>query len=230
MYCVKCGVKLADTEKQCPLCQTDTSVWQLPRPETDPLYPGDRIPKPPLRSGVVNGTILFLFCIPLLLTFLVDLQANRKMEWFFYVAGALVVLYVTVALPLWFRRVNPVIFVPCDFAALALYLLLIERMTGGSWFLPFALPVTGGIGLIVTAVVTLLRYLKKGRLYVFGGAGIALGAMLLLVEFLMGVSFGFRFSGWSMYPLVILGLLGGMLIFLGINKTAREKMERRFFL
>ena len=40
------------------------------------------------------------------------------------VAGALVVSYVVLALPVWFRRPNPVIFVPCDFAAAALYLLL----------------------------------------------------------------------------------------------------------
>jgi hypothetical protein len=37
------------------------------------------------------------------------------------------------------------------------------------------------------------------------------------------------FSGWSVYTLIVLVLLGGTLIFLGINKTARERMERRFF-
>ena len=34
-------------------------------------------------------------------------------------------------LPLWFRRPNPVIFVPVDFAAIGLYLLYINFATGG---------------------------------------------------------------------------------------------------
>ena len=48
----------------------------------------------------------------------------------------------------------PVIFTPCAFAAAALYVLYIQWMTGGSWYLTFALPVIVGLTLIVTAVVS----------------------------------------------------------------------------
>ena len=37
MYCIQCGVKLADTEKQCPLCGTVVFHPDLPRPEAEPL-------------------------------------------------------------------------------------------------------------------------------------------------------------------------------------------------
>ena len=83
----------------------------------------------------------------------------------------------------------------------------------------------------MTAVVTLLKYVRKGHLYIIGGAFIALGAFMPLMEFLMNLTFGFpQAFVWSIYPLVSLVLLGGMLIFLAICRPARETMGRKFFL
>ena len=230
MYCANCGIKLGDSEEKCPLCSTRPGD-PISREMTAPrLYPANRYPKVTVKKGALNGTILFLFAIPLFVTLFIDLQMEAGLSWFWYACGALVLGYIIVALPLWFHKPNPVIFVPCDFAAAALYLLLIQQISGGTWFLPFALPVIAGLALPVCAMVTLLRYLRKGRLYIFGGFLLALGGLMLLAEFLMTAAFAASFMGWSLYPLVVLGLLGGLLIFLGINKTAREKMERRFFL
>ena len=230
MYCVKCGIRLADGEEKCPLCDTATSLHSLPRAARQPLYPAGQYPAAPKGAGVRNGAILFLFCLPLLVCLFVDLQVDDRLSWFYYVTGAAVVLYVIAALPAWFREPNPVIFVPCSFAACAAYLLLIDLLTGGGWFLPFALPVAVVLTLIVTAVVVLTRYIKKGWLYIFGGAGLALGGFMIQVELMVIAVFGRPFTGWSVYPLIALGGLGAFLIFLGINHTAREKMERKFFL
>ena len=228
MYCVNCGVRLADTEEKCPLCDVAVGT-ALPGRQEAPLYPPDRIPYTKVNKGAVNGAFLILWMIPLLVVLFVDLQVDWVFGWSYYVAGAMVMAYVIFALPLWFQKPNPVVFVPCSFGAVAAYLYLVAWLTGGSWYFGFALPVTGGLALVVTAVVTLLRYVKKGRLYILGGAFMALGAMMLLAELLMMHTFSLPFSGWSVYPLIVLVLLGGTLIFLGINKTARERMERRFF-
>jgi len=230
MYCVKCGIRLEGTEEKCPLCDTQCSIHYLKGDMEPSLYPKGKYPPKPAGNAVRSGAILFLFVMALLVSFFVDLQPDQSLGWSYYAAGAVVLLYVVAALPGWFRDPNPVVFVPCDFGAVLLYLLMIALLSGGKWFLPFALPVTGMIGLIVTTVVVLLRYLRKGRLYVLGGAGMALGGVIVVMELLMGIAFGTAFSGWSVYPLIVLVLLGGMLIFLAINKTAREKMERKFFL
>lgn len=229
MYCANCGIKLGDAEERCPLCSTRPGD-PIPREMTGPrLYPANRYPKVSVKKGALNGTILFLFAIPLFVTLFIDLQMDGGLSWFWYACGALVLGYITVALPIWFRKPNPVIFVPCDFAAAALYLLLIQQMTGGTWFLPFALPVTAGAGITVTAVIALLRYVRRGRLYIFGGAFLAAGMQAVLLEYLLGPAFGIRFVGWSVYPLIVLAALGGLLIFLAINGVARERMERKLF-
>ena len=229
MYCIHCGVKLADTEKVCPLCGTEVFHPHLRQPEAVPLYPRDRAPHVRPRNGAVNGSILALFLLPLLITFLVDLRTADGLSWFGFAAGGLAVAYVVFALPRWFRRPNPVIFVPCGFAAAALYLLYIDLTVDGGWFLPFAFPVTAGLALIVCAVVVLLRCLRRGRLYIVGGAVMALGGLTVLIEGRIAVCFSIPFVGWSFYPLAAMLLLGGLLIFLAINGAAREKMERRLF-
>lgn len=231
MYCVNCGVQLADTEKQCPLCGVTAFHPQILRPEGESLYPGQAYPAQQVSPTGVLVILTALFLLPMITTLLCDLQINGCVTWSGYVIGALFLGYELFVLPFWFRKPNPVIFVPCAFAAVALYLLYINLAVQGNWFLSFAFPVTGGVGLIVTAVVTLMRYVRRGQLYIFGGAAVALGAFMPLVEFLSCLTFHVnRFTGWSLYPLTALVLLGGTLIFLAICRPARETMERKFFL
>ncbi len=230
MYCINCGVKLADSEKKCPLCGVVPYHPDLPREPGDPLYPPNRYPSTEVKPKVAQAVILILFLLPMITTLQIDLRLNGAVTWSGYVIGALTVGYVTLALPGWFRKPNPVIFVPCGFAAVGLYLLYISLVTEGGWFLSFAFPMVGGVGLVVTAVVTLVRYVRRGLLYIFGGAAIALGGLMLLMEFLIGITFRVPFVGWSIYPLGALVLLGGFLIYLAINHSAREMMERKMFI
>ena len=230
MYCVNCGVKLADSEKQCPLCGTEVFHPAISRPEGAPLYPREYQPELQVSRTGVRVITLALFLLPILICLQCDLLVSGTVSWSGYVAGSLSVLYVIAVLPSWFHKPNPVIFVPCSFAAVGLFLLYISLVTRGGWFLSFAFPVTGGICLIVTAVVTLLRYVRKGILFILGGSLAALGGFMPLVEFLLVITFpAIEFHWWSLYPLTALVILGGTLIFLGICKPARETMERKLF-
>lgn len=231
MYCINCGVKLADTEKACPLCGVVVFHPELHQGEGERLFPANQAPAPQVNSRAIQIVLTTAFLMAALITALCDLQINKTVTWCGYVIGALLVGYVMLVLPLWLRRPNPVVFVPCSFAAIGGYLLYINLASGGSWFLSFAFPVVGFIALVVTAVVALLRYLRRGGLYIFGGAAVALGAFMPLMEYLMCFTFEpLRFAGWSWYPLIALVLLGIMLIFLALCRPARETMERKFFL
>jgi len=231
MYCIKCGVQLAESEKSCPLCGTKVYHPDLPTPQGEPLYPDQKHPSRPVTVGPLPILLTVACLMAAVIVFLCDLQVYHRVSWSGYVMGALVVGYISLALPLWFQKPNPVIFIPCGFAAGGCYLLYISLYTRGGWFLSFAFPVLGGIALIVTTVVTLCYYLKKGRLYVFGGAAVALGGLMLLTEFLLNFTFAIpRFIGWSLYPLSALVIIGALLIFLAICRPARESMERKFFI
>lgn len=229
MYCVNCGVQLGDQEHRCPICSMPVVLPEGAAVTGKPLYPqkNNRIPEKNGKGFVIAMSALYAMVIAVVL--LCD-GVNGAFSWCGYAIGGLLLSYVGLILPGWFRKPNPVIFVPCFFAAAALYLLYIDLAVGGKWFLSFAFPVVGGICLIVTAVVTLLRYLRRGRLYIFGGGLMGFGGMFLLLECLLAVTFPrVGFLGWSVYPLAALFLLGGFLIFLGICRPARETMKRKLF-
>lgn len=232
MYCIKCGVKLADTEKQCPLCQTVVFHPDITREEAEPLYPQSSYPAPVVSSRGLQIILTALFLLPMLITLQCDLFISGRVSWSGYVIGALVLGYVALVLPWWFRRPNPVVFVPCSFGVLGLYLLYIDLSVRGGWFLSFALPVVGFIGALVTAVVALFRYVRRGQLYILGGAFAALGAFMPLMGFLLNLTFykSPSFAFWSLYPMTPLVLLGGTLIFLAICRPARETMQRKLFI
>ena len=232
MYCVKCGVKLADSEKVCPLCGPRVFHPDLPQPQGEPPYPPDPRPR---NEEVSRSGVLFILTVlallPAILFILCDWRINGSIVWSGYASGGVALLYILVALPLWFRRPNPVIFVPIDFVAIGLYLLYINFATGGHWFLSFAFPVTGAIGLLVTAMVTLLRYLPDGHLYVVGGGLILSGGIAVLIEFLINLTFQLHETFfWSLYPLTAGVVLGGMLLVVAGCKPLRQSLHRKFFI
>lgn len=231
MYCVKCGVKLSDTETSCPLCRTRVYHPDIPRKTAEPLYPQELDYDPPVNSQVAQFIISVTYLIAILISLVCDLQLGGGLTWSGYVIGGLLLSYVIIILPTWFARPNPVVLVPCDFAAAGLYLLYINLATGGRWFLSFAFPVTGFVALLVTAVVVLRRYIRRGRLYVFGGAIAAMGGFMPVMELLLSITFPqIPFIGWCYYPMIALVLVGGLLIFLAIYRPARHAMVRKFFI
>ena len=232
MYCIKCGVELADSEKSCPLCQTPVFHPLFAERASEPLYPS--IQNSPLKLrpwGLLIVVTALLFLLPVIVTILIDLQVRGTVTWSGYVVGALQMLYVMAVLPAWFHRPNPVIFVPCSFVSIGLYLLYISVVTDGRWFLTFAFPVLGALGLIVTTTVTLCRYIHRGRLYIFGGSAITLGLFMPVLEMLLNYTFHRpRFIGWSYYPLSALVILGIILLVVALCKPVRESFSKRFFL
>ena len=229
MYCINCGVALEDTEKVCPLCNTKVYHPDITRPSAEPLYPLDKYPKAKSARKALSGGLIIVFAIPLVLGLFSDFMTGGNLSWSLVMAASLVLSYIYFALPLWFKKANPVIFIPCDIAATILFLHYINFYVGGDWFWTFALPVTVGFGLVLSALVTLFRYVKRGKLYMLGGSFIAFGGMVFLVEILLDFTFGVDFLGWSIYPMSVLLLCGGLLIYLAINSAAREAVARKLF-
>ena len=231
MYCASCGVKLSDSEKKCPLCGLPAYHPEIRRSESESNYPAHLYPEQEVSPWGIKVLVLTVFLLPLITVILCDIPIHGKVTWSGYVIGALILLYTATVLPFWFRKPNPVIFVPIAFAVACLYLLYINYAVDGDWFLSFAFPVTGFFALIITAIVTLVRYIRRGRLYIFGGAIMAIGMFIPVMELLLVITFdSVRYYYWSFYPMGVLVLFGGFLIFLGICRPAREMMERKFFL
>ena len=195
MYCIKCGVELADSEKVCPLCGTRVFHPDLPQAQGEPPYP----PQAQARPEEVSHTgalfvLTVLLALPAVLSILCDWRVNGRIVWSGYSVGGAALLYVMVVLPLWFRRPNP-------------------------------------IGLLVSGTVALLHYLRRGQLFVIGGALILGGGVTVLIEYLLNVTFHVgRVFFWSVYPLSAGVVLGVTLLVVGFCKPLRRSLHRKFFL
>ena len=230
MYCIKCGVELSSGQKACPLCQTKVCHPDFVV-EGEDTYPKNNTAPDKFDLKGLMFIITMVFVIPLILCLVCDLSLNKSVVWSGYAMGALALIYVIVALPFWFRHPNPVIFVPCDFIGVLLYLLYIDFATQGGWFLSFAFPAVGVVAIITTAVVALRKYVKRARLYIYGGAFISVGAFMVLLEALISRVFdgAVRFV-WSVYPLISMFIIGMMLIIIAICKPLRQSLKKKFFL
>ncbi len=229
MYCIKCGEELAAGQKVCPICETRVYHPDFPNEEA-PTYPRKEFASEEFNRHGLLFVISVLWLLPTFLPMVFDLLWNEEITWSGYVIGALVLSYVTVILPWWFKRANPVIFVPCDFAAATVFLWYIDFATEGEWFWGLALPISAGLCLIVTAVVALCRYLPRGGFFIFGGALVALGVWTQLIEVLLRVVINVDFTVmWSLFSFATLFVVGLMLIVIGIVRPLRDSLKKIFF-
>ena len=234
MYCVKCGAKLSEGQTVCPICET-----KVYHPDIQ-IIEKSTYPKIPFESEEFNTkglmfVLTMIFLVPLILPVILELSWHSDVSWSGYVAGGTIIFYFSLIMPWWFKKPNPVIFVPISFALSIGLLLFICYKTGGfaqeiNWFMSFAFPVAGSLGIIATAATAVLHYVKKGCLFTVGGMLIALGMWSVLLEFDIRTTFnvhpGFY---WSLAPLTVLSVIGLMLIVIGIVKPLKDSLRRIFF-
>lgn len=230
MYCIKCGVELADSEKACPLCGTVVYNPDVVRKELDPPYPVYEPNDTKMNKKGVLFIVTLLFVSLIAQLVICDVSISAAKGWSEYAIGAALLAYIIIVLPIWFHRPNPVIFVPCDFAAILLYLLFIDLRVDGNWFLSFVLPTVGVMAILTTAVVTLVKYLRRGYLYIFGGAIIMHGGFMVFLEFLINNTFHVSDTfKWSYFPLIGCLIIGLSLILIAICKPLQESLKKKFF-
>ncbi len=229
MYCVKCGVRLDDSLDRCPLC--GTPVWRPEEAQDQDRAFSSIFPEKHRNERLT--AVAFLTAVALLAAFItlrICLRIYGGIGWSGYAMLGIALFYVIAILPLWFRRPNPMIFLPVDHAAIAGFLLYASWASGGHWFLSFGFPVTAMSCLLLTGFIALLRYVRGSRLFIIGGSVIVLGGLSMLVEFFQHITFGTKMFTWSLYVVSSCLAFGMFLILAGTIRPLREYLERRFFL
>ncbi len=134
MYCIKCGVELADSEKVCPLCGTRVFHPDLPCGSGEPPYPpAEHLNEEVSRVGRnVRGHGMYAAARGHQRAG--GLARQRRHRLVRLRGGRLAAAVCADGAALWFKRPNPVIFVPVDFTAIGVYLLYIDLATGAVGF------------------------------------------------------------------------------------------------
>ncbi len=232
-YCVQCGVKLADTEKNCPLCGTSVHNpnVEVP-PAAKPTYPAQ--PFSPIAIRAQRNTVLLItavvMLIPVLTTLISDLSISGSVTWSRYVLAGFLMAYAGVFPPFLIRR-HPFRFsLLIDTCCVSLVLYAICRWTGGGWFVPFALPVTLTFALLFGLAALIIRH-SPWQVLVNSAVIIAsIGLFVLLVENMVNeVFYPGRIINWSLYVVIPCAVFSGVLAIINSNKDVKDWLHKKLF-
>lgn len=233
-YCVNCGVELADSEKRCPLC--DTEVINPAHPWTEPAhrpYPSevdtlsDRIDRRYIASLM---TILLL--VPVFITMVCNLIYGGRITWSAYVIGAAAMLFVWAILPFYFKRPRILLFLGLDVLAIILYLLFIDFVNDYvDWFLPIGLPISGTFGaLLLISAYLFPRGNNQLLLVRFSIIMIDISILSLVVEISTDLyAIGDVALSWSPFVLIPCLFLAVTAQMIERRKTLKEEIRKRIY-
>lgn len=230
MYCINCGVELAEHEKKCPLCGTEIIYPEFIKNAPAPFPENKTVYRELNRNGFLS-ILSFLFFTAAALTLICDLSRSGTVVWSGYAAGGIALGYTIIILPMWFKKREPVLFLAVDFASVLLYLYYINQSIQAKWFTPFALPVVVSLAALTCLSVFLCRYFRQKILYILGGAFIMFGGFIVFTEFLLIHTFGLaQRLVWSVYPLTVFALIGAALLTVAACPKLRNYLERKLLM
>ena len=230
-YCVHCGVKLGAGEKRCPLCMTPVYDPSAPQePEAPRAYPV-RTPEQELKRNKRFLLTLFfvMLAVPGVLCLVLDIMLGGGITWSGYASSALILTFISVAVPLLVSDHHAYYAVGTSFLCLNAYLFLVERMSGSEgWFFPIALPSIALAALLLTTVILLYRKGRLNKLTLLASLVAAVALECVAVEWLirmaMGIKGGFAWSPFVLAPCLFLSL---SMFFINGNRSVREEVRRR---
>ncbi|MBQ8839993.1 MAG: hypothetical protein IJ004_01515 [Clostridia bacterium] len=252
MYCIKCGVELSKGQTICPICET-----KVYHPDIEPEEVAPKYPLKPLKTEITSkhGFLAILsacFFITALFLLLADLlilgwesshqinewwewwlaPLNYHIEWSHYLVGAMLVIYASLVVPSWFKKFYSVLCASMVFGSSIIYILFISWITEGWWwFLPFALPTIGFLGLITIASIIICEFLPGYRLVCIGIAFLLVSGFVIALEILINLVFkGSIYVIWSPFVAVVLFAVSVILLCCAFIPSFRASLKKLFFL
>ncbi len=228
MYCYKCGVKISDSERKCPLCHTKMPYHKLSSDKPSYSEKIDDIGRHIDFRYLARLTLLVL-CLFGIITFLCNFFINGQITWSIYVLSSIVYLASQVSFLYFKKKIIPAIL---NLLGLEYLLFTIAYMTNGlHWYLYLVMPNIFIIWLLGVLCVYFFR--KKKRRLTRGIAvillliSIILIATEILVDLFRNNVISLKWSLYASLPILIVSLIVFMISF---NRRLIEEVKRRIFI
>jgi len=231
-YCVHCGVKLADYETRCPLCETEVIDPNRTKVITEPTYQ-DRmdINGKKLNKRFLIMLISLALLIPVAVIAVIDLVFSSGLTWAFYVFGAMLIIWTFIVFPIYFEEKSPYLYLAADLAVSSLYILMLSWLNSSvKWLMSIALPLILSVGLCVFLIIFVLQAKRIGKIEKGGWIGIIASFLpwaidIAVTHYLTG-SFVPVWAWYVSSPLIILGIV---LVVASKSVSMSEWIRRNLF-
>jgi hypothetical protein len=241
-YCVNCGVELDRSEKACPLCGVEVINPRQPFEEAaERPYPKREDPANiRINRRFIAAMISIGLALPAALCLVIDFSSDHRLGWSFYVAGALVMIWVWLVPFFLYKRPSYFkVALPISASVLA-YLWLIESLQAvPGWFWPLAMPLV----LLVTVLVTVLAELTIHKILrgfrLTAAILVAAGLLNIGIELIIAIYLG-RFTQhtanwpgaltWSWFVLIPCLALAAASLAVAHRQSVRAEILKRLHL
>lgn len=231
-YCVHCGVELAESEKRCPLCNTEVlDPAAEPKGEVHYPYP-ERIQLPSVqyRRGVAVFLSLALL-IPLICVLIVDFSSDGALDWSLIAGSAIFLLFFTFLFPNLFKKIHLWLFLLLDIPVVWMFLSVTCLVLRGDWWLMPALPLTLLAGAFVIGIY--LMFSAKKPTLGLKCIVLLLAVMVLSVCAQMVIELylhGRLFFSWSIYIAVASAVMSIVILVIDSMYHFSERLRKKMFL
>lgn len=230
-YCVNCGVELAPSEHECPLCHTEVVN---PRAPFDPKAPKPfparlDLFEPQDNRGFTAAIIALALALPAAICLACDVAYTRGAGWSTLVVGAAAMLLLFIVPPMFMRRHRLLLAGILDTAAVLGYLWLVEHFAArGVWFRELAVPLVILVAGIFTLDYFLIAKLVHGK---FKQTAVAIATVPLLLVGIEAIIDRYLNHTvdllWSYFVSIPCLLIALLLLVLNRRERFKQQMHKR---
>ncbi len=227
-YCVNCGVKLKNSEKKCPLCNTKVINPNKINVEYEPVYSNNVESFKKINYKYLSKIVIFILMITSFLILLLDYASSRTITWSLYVVAS--ILYLGTHLSFAVIK-NIYISLIVHLVSTELFMLFIAYMTHGMhWYLYLVLPFIFIVWIYITLVTYLIKR-KKGEFLKKLSLGLLFsGLTIIAVEACIDLfRFNFINYNWSFYAALPITIISTLTFILSYSKRIVDEIRQRMF-
>ena len=228
-YCVNCGVKLKESEKVCPLCNTKVINPNNLKTEFIPAY-SQNIEK---TKKVNKKYLCFLITIILMgvtiITVLCNLIFTGNITWSIYVVASILFLNSKLSFVLFKNKFFPLFI---DLLTTETLIYVIAYLNNGlHWFYYLVCPFIFIIWIYIILCTFVLSKKIYNLLRRFSVAFSFISVILLIIESCIDMYKYEKITiNWSIYAILPIIIIGTILFLISYNRKLIEEIKQRIFI
>ncbi len=228
MYCYKCGVKLKDNLKRCPLCKTylkyakNTSELSAYSNIIDDV--GGHI-----NFKYISKILLLILVLSALITVICNYFISGKITWSIYVIASITYLSFQLSFLYFKKKLFPAIL---SMIGLEYLLFTIAYLNNGMhWYLYLVMPNIFAVWLIIVLSVYIFKRKKRNLMRNIPIIFFIISSILIVTEILIDLYLRNIIKlTWSLYASIPILVISLIFFIASFNKHIVEELKKRVFI
>ena len=228
-YCVNCGVKLKNSEKVCPLCNTKVINPNIINDDYKPGYSSLVEEYNKINVKFLCKLITDILLVVASVTVLCDFIISKNLTWSIYVVASILYLDSKLTFVLFKKKFIPLLIELLSTEGL---LFIISYLNNGlHWFLYLVCPFIFIIWLYIILCIFIFSKKKFNFLRRFSLAFASISAVLLVIEGCIDLFKDEKIIfNWSIYAVLPIAIVSILIFIFSYNKKLIDEIKQRIFI